>query len=66
MKGYYVIWKEDTEEFSGRGAKAAAIKRGKEIYSQGLDKEVFIQRFDDDNYNGYFAGEETTFIKDLI
>lgn len=66
MKGYYVIWNEDTEEFSGRGAKARAIKRGKEIYNQGLDKEVFIQHFNDDNDDGFFAGEETIFIKNLI
>ena len=66
MKGYYVIWNEDTEEFSGRGAKASAIKRAKEIYNTGLDKEVFIQRFDDDNCDGYFAGEATIFIKNII
>lgn len=66
MKGYYVIWNEDTEEFIGRGAKAKAIKRGKEIYNQELDKEVFIQHFDDDNNNGYFASEECIFIKNLI
>lgn len=65
MKGYYVVWKQDTEEFSGRGAKAAAIKRGKEIYRDGLDENVFIQRFDDDNWNGYFAGEAVIFIRDI-
>lgn len=63
MKGWYVIWNEDTEEFR---TKREALKRAKQIYNEGLDKEVFIQRFDDDNPNGYFAGEETIFIKNII
>ncbi len=63
MKGYYVIWNEDTEEFK---TKNQALKRAKQIYNEGLDKEVFIQRFDDHNPDGYFAGEETIFIKNII
>lgn len=63
MKGWYVIWTADTEEYS---TKREALKRAKEIYKQGLDKEVFIQRFNDDNPNGYLADEPTIFIEDLM
>lgn len=63
MKGYYVIWSEDTEEFK---TKKEALKRAKEIYNAGLDDEVFIQAFNDNNSDGYFAGEETIFIKNLL
>jgi len=63
MKGYYVIWTEDTEEYK---TKKEALKRAKEIYKQGLDNEVFIQRFNDANPDGYFAGEETIFIKNIM
>ena len=63
MKGWYVIWTEDTEEFR---TKREALKRAKEIYKKGLDTEVFIQHFNDNNPDGYFAGEETIFIKKLM
>ena len=62
MTGWYVIWTEGTEEFR---TKREALKRAKEIYNSGLDNEVFIQHFDDSNPDGYFAGEETIFIKNL-
>ena len=63
MRGWYVIWTEDTEEFR---TKREALKRAKEIYKQGLDDEVFIQHFDDNNEDGYFAGEQSIFIKNLM
>lgn len=63
MKGYYVIWTEDTEEYR---TKAQAIKRAKEIYECGLDDEIFVQRFNDSNSNGYFAGEEQIRIQDIL
>ncbi len=63
MRGYYVIWSQDTEMFTSR---REAIRRGKEIFSDGLDYEVFVQRFDDNNDDGYFACEETTFISDIM
>ena len=63
MKGWYVIWTADTEEYS---TKKEALKRAKEIYKQGLDNEVFIQHFNDNNADGYLANEPTIFIKDLI
>lgn len=62
MTGWYVIWKEDTEEFK---TKKQALKRAKEIYNNGLDDEVMIQHFNDDNPDGYFAGEPYIFIKNL-
>ena len=66
MKGYYVIPTEsDLIEITGKGAKAKAIKVGKKFYNNG-DKEVFISHFDDDNPDGFAAGEETIFIKDLF
>lgn len=63
MKGYYVIWNEDTEEFK---TKREALKRAKEIYNAGLDYEVFIQKFDDNNPDGYLANEDTIFIKEIL
>lgn len=63
MKGWYVIWNEDTEDFS---TKREALKRAKEIYNKGLDNEVFIQHYDDENPDGYSAGEQTIFIKNII
>ena len=63
MSGWYVVWNEDTEEFK---TKREALKRAKEIYNSGLDDEVFIQHFDDSNPDGYLAGEETVFIKNII
>lgn len=63
MRSWYVIWTEDTEEFR---TKKEALKRAKQIYNKGLDKEVFIQRCNDYNSDGYFAGEETIFIKNII
>ena len=63
MKGWYVIWTADTEEYS---TKKEALKRAKEIYKQGLDNEVFIQHFNDNNADGYLANEPAIFIKDLI
>lgn len=63
MIGWYVIWTEDTEDFR---TKREALKRAKEIYKQGLDYEVFIQHFNDNNPDGYFAGEETIFIKNIM
>lgn len=65
MKGWYVIWTEGVEDFSGRGCKARALKRAKEIYNSGLDDQVFIQHYNDENKSGYFAGEETIFINSL-
>ena len=62
MTGWYVIWTEDTEDFK---TKREALKRAKEIYNKELDKEVFIQHFNDKNPDGDFAGEETIFIKNL-
>lgn len=62
MTGWYVIWCEDTEEFK---LKRDALKRAKEIYKNGLDDEVFIQHFNDNNPDGYLAGEETIFIKNM-
>lgn len=67
MKGYYVIGYGDDEpiEFVGKGAKNRAIKKAKELYKNGCE-DVFIQRFDDDNPDGYFADEPTIFIKNII
>lgn len=62
MSGYYVIWTGDTEDFQ---TKQEALKRAKQIYNEGLDNDVFIQRYSDDNDDGYFAGESTLFIKDI-
>ena len=62
MTGWYVIWCEDTEEFK---LKRDALKRAKEIYKNGLDDEVFIQHFNDNNPDGYLAGEEAIFIKNM-
>ena len=62
-RGWYVIWTEDTEEFR---TKKDALKRAKQIYKQGLDSDVFIQHFDDNNEDGYFAGEDYIFIKNII
>ena len=61
MKGYYVISVLDTEEFKTR---KEALKRAKEIYDKGLDNEVFIQSFNDDDVDGYLANGEVVFIKD--
>ena len=61
MKGYYVIWGGDTEEFK---TKKEAMKRAKEIYNTGLDNDVFIQQFNDDDPNGYLANGEIIFIKE--
>ena len=66
MKGYYVIPKNgDPIEFTGQRARKRAITKAKQLYLQG-DSEVFIQHFDDDNPDGYFAGEEMIYAKDLI
>ncbi len=62
MKGWYVIHTNDTEEFR---TKKDALKRAKEIYRK-VDKEVFIQHFDDNNLDGFLAGEKIIFIKDLM
>ena len=58
MKGWYVIPVEsDPEEFTGRGAKSRAIKRAKFLYNEG-DSDVAIVHFDDDNDDGFLAGED--------
>ena len=58
MKGWYVIpVKSDLEEFTGRGAKSRAIKRAKQLYNEG-DSDVAIIHFDDNNDDGFLAGED--------
>ena len=59
MKGYYVIGFRNTDpiEFTGKNARARAILKANEIHKQGCE-EVIIQHFDDNNPDGYMAGEE--------
>lgn len=65
MRGYYVIpTNEEPIEIIGRGSKSKALKIAKDLYQNG-DDDVFIQKFDDDNPNGYFANEEQIRIADL-
>lgn len=65
MCGYYVIPTDgEPIEITGRGAKSKALKIAKEIYQNG-DKEVFVQRFNDDNPNGYFDNEKFIRIADI-
>ena len=65
MKGYYVIpTNGEPIEFMGKGAKSKALKMAKEIFNKG-DAEVFMQRFDDDNHDGYFSNEEIIRIVDI-
>lgn len=64
-KGYYIIpTAGDPIEITGKGAKVKALNQAKDLYNKG-DKEIFIIRFDDDNCDGFMAGEKTIFIKDL-
>jgi len=65
MRGYYVIPTEgEPIEIIGRGAKCKALKIAKDIYQNG-DNDVFIQRFNDNNPNGYFDNEEQIRIVDI-
>lgn len=65
MRGYYVIPTEgEPIEITGKGAKSKALKLAKDIYQNG-DNGVFIQRFNDDNPNGYFDNEEQIRIADI-
>lgn len=65
MRGYYVIPTEgEPIEIDGKGAKSKALKIAKDIYQNG-DDDVFIQRFNDDNPDGYFANEELIRIADI-
>lgn len=65
MKGYYVIPRyDDPIEFTGKNSRKRAIAKMLELHEQG-DNDVFVQRFDDDNTDGFFAGEETIYIKDI-
>lgn len=65
MCGYYVIpTKGEPIEITGKGAKSKALKIAKDIYQDG-DNDVFIQRFNDDNSNGYFDNEEQIRIADM-
>ena len=63
MKGWYVIPSND--EPVEVKTKQKALSLGKKLYKQG-DEEVFIQQFDDENSDGYFAGQKTIYIKDLF
>lgn len=67
MKGWYVISSalDEPEEITGKGAKQKALKIAKEIYDSGKDYMVFIKKFDDDNPDGYFAGTEEVWIKEM-
>lgn len=65
MRGYYVIPTEgEPIEITGKGAKSKALKIAKDIYQNG-DNDVFIQKFNDDNPNGYFDNEEQIRIADI-
>lgn len=65
MCGYYVIPTEgEPIEITGKAAKSKALKIAKDIYKNG-DLDVFIQRFNDDNTNGYFDNEELIRIADM-
>lgn len=68
MKGWYVISSalDEPEGITGNGAKQRALKIAKEIYNSGKDELVFIKKFDDDNNDGYFAGTEEIWIKDIL
>ena len=66
MKGYYVIpTTGEPIEITGKGAKSKALKMAIDIYNNG-DSEVFIQRFNDDNPDGYFNNEELIRIADIV
>lgn len=66
MVGYYVIPTEgELIEITGKGAKSKALKLAKDIYQNG-DNGVFIQRFNDDNPNGYFDNEEQIRLADIF
>lgn len=66
MIGYYVIPTEgEVIEIIGKGSKSRALKIAKDIYKNG-DNGVFIQRFDDNNPNGYFDNEEQIRITDIF
>ncbi len=67
MTGYYVIPSSNNEplEFTGRGSKARALKVAKKLFSNG-DSKVLVQRFDDNNPDGYMAMEEIIYIEHLL
>ena len=63
MKGYYVIPRtDDPIEFTGKNSRKRAIAKMLELNEPG-DKDVFVQSFDDDNPDGFFAGEEVITLK---
>lgn len=65
MCGYYIIPTEgEPIEIIGKGAKSKALKIAKNIYQNG-DNGVFVQRFNDNNPDGYFGNEESIRIADI-